>query len=595
MWPKALVPLSSIVTCLLLVSVLSAQEGIFSFPTASTITKADSAFVKLSKQYFAWYYSVYRVDATGEGIHEFDGMLDDLSPSSLATVEARTPAFLKDLSAIDPASLSRLHRYDYWILKDRLEERLFRQRELKPWESSAIFYTDLVGSSLQSLLSRDFAPWPVRLRSATFRLREIPRLLDQARATLKSPSRINTQVAVKQTAGCIELITGDLKKACENAPELRDSLEVASAVAVAALTSFGTYLEKDLLPRSSTDYRLGKELYVKKLRHTLQSDYTLDQLLAMARREYEATRKEVVEICRALHSELFPNHKHEKTPAGDEEIAREVYAEIANTHVGPEELADECRTYLDELVAFIEEKDLLTLPHDGRLDVEWTPEFSRGVAIAGLESPGPMENHLPSFFQVSPIPPEWTEEQTESYLREYNQYLQKILCIHEAYPGHYVQLWYANRFPSVVRAILGSGPFVEGWAVYTERMMLAAGYGGGDPRLKLSQLKFYLRTVINTIIDIGLHTGTMSEEEAVELMTRGGFQEESEAREKIVRASLTSTQLVTYFMGLQGVVEIERLYKAKTGDAFSQKAFNEKLLSFGSPPLKYLKEMMLED
>jgi uncharacterized protein (DUF885 family) len=369
---------------------------------------------------------------------------------------------------------------------------------------------------------------------------------------------------------------------------------------VQALKSFGTYLEKNLLPRSTADYRLGKDLYSRELRYTLQTDYGPDELVAEARKRYEEVRKEAVQLSRKIHEDmvrkgLFKNHTHGTGPAADEEIAREVFSEIAKDHAKADELLAQCKQYCAELESFIREKDIVTLPTDEKLDLEWTPEFARGVADGGLESPGPLEANQKAFFYVAPIHKEWTEQEKESFLREYNDYLEKIFCIHEALPGHYVQGWHANRFPSLVRATLGSGPFVEGWAVYSEQMMLDAGYGGGDPKLQLSELKWLLRVIINAIIDPGLHTGTMTEKEAMDLMIHGGFQEEREARGKIARASLTSTQLPTYFVGVEEIRSIEKLYRKKMGDNFRQKDFNEKLLSFGSPPLKYLKEMMLEE
>ncbi len=587
--------ISLLLSGLLVTTAAGAQESVFSFPTGSMVTKSDSAFVELSKRYFAWHFSVNPVSATFNGVHDFDGELNDLSHAGVEKEQKISAKFLDELSEISPSNLSPLHQYDYLILRDHIRSEIFSLRELRAWENSPLMYTQLVGGSIRSLLSRDFAPWNVRLKNAISRLDKLPGLLAQAKANLKSPSRVNTETAIRQNEGCISLIRDDLAKAGQNCPELQHSLEKASAVAVEALESFGTYLKEDLLKRSTGDYRLGKELYKSKLAHTLNAEVEPEELAARAWKEYEAVRKEIIEISRRLHAELYGEQAVREADKTDEEIAAEVYSKIAEAHGDPDGLLEQCKRYLAELDSFIREKDIITLPEDEELTMEWTPEFERGVAIAGLESPGPLDRGLKTFFYVAPVPEEWSEEQVESYLREYNNYLLQILCIHEALPGHYVQGAYANRIPSLVRAVLGSGVFVEGWAVYTERMMLAAGYGDGDPRLKLSQLKFYLRAVINTIIDVGLHTGTMTEEEALDLMIHGGFQEESEARGKIVRASLTSTQLVTYFVGLQGVVELEKLYRQKLGEDFTPKAFNERLLSFGSPPLAYLREMVLEE
>lgn len=579
----------------LLAAAGGAQESIFGFPTAAMVTPTDSAFVSLANKYFAWHFSVSPVSATYAGIHDYDGRLNDMNPSTLAEEERTTRMYLDELRRIDPSGLSQVHYYDYLILKNRLERSIFMQEEIRSWERSPLVYTDITGSAIRSLLSREFAPWDVRLGNVILRLRQFPRLLEQAKDNIKSSPGVFTEVATKQNAGCISYIETELAKAAEYAPGLRDSVKAASAIAIEALQAFGEFLERDLLPRSDADYRLGKKLYDKKFGYVLDSDVTPEELVAQAWKRYAEVRAEAIELSRELHDELFQGHTHGNDPSDDEEIAREVFAEIAKDHVKAEEQLAQCKGFLITLEDFIREKDLITLPVDEKLEVEWTPEFERGVAAGGLESPGPFERNLKSFFYVAPAPEDWSAEQKESYLREYNDYMQQIFCIHEALPGHFVQGWYENQFPSLVRALLGSGPFVEGWAVYSEQMMLDAGYADYDAKLQLSRHKWLLRVIINTIIDVGLHTGSMSEEEALDLMIHGGFQEESEARNKIVRASVSSVQLTTYFAGVEGVLEIERLYRKKVGDSFNQKAFNEKLLSFGAPPLRLLKKMMLEE
>ncbi|MCX5800203.1 MAG: DUF885 domain-containing protein [Candidatus Eisenbacteria bacterium] len=578
----------------------TAPEAILAFPTAATVTKADSYFVTLAKDYFAWDCENHPVHATYIGVHDFDGELDDVSPVAIKKEEKATAEFLKKLLSFDPSELSATHRYDYVILKDHLEYELFSMRELKEWEKSPLAYTDIAGGAIRSLLSRDFAPLDVRLRAVISRLDKFPRLLEEAKANIKSSSRVATETAARQNEGLISYIEEDVRRTASLAPALEESVRVASDVATEALESFGTYLEKDLLPRSTADYRLGKELYAKKLRYALGGDVTTDELVAKARKRYEEVRKEAIQLSRKIHDDMvregrLKNHVHGQGVAADEEIAREVFSELAKDHAEADGLLDQCKQYCAQLESFIRKKDIIALPANQKLDVEWTPEFERGVADGGLESPGPFDANQKAFFYVAPVHEEWTKEEKESFLREYNDYLEMIFCMHEALPGHYVQGWYANRFPSLVRAMLENGAFVEGWAVYSEQMMLDAGYGAGDPKLQLSELKWLLRVIINAIIDPELHTGAMTEKEAIDLMIHGGFQEEREANGKIVRASLTSTQLTTYFVGVDGIRDIERLYRKKMGENYSQREFNEKLLSFGSPPLKYLKEMMLEE
>ena len=244
-----------------------------------------------------------------------------------------------------------------------------------------------------------------------------------------------------------------------------------------------------------------------------------------------------------------------------------------------------------EATDFVKQHNLVTVP-DVPLDVIAMPEFKRGVAIAYCDSPGPLEKNGKTFFAVAPTPKDWTKEQKESFFRENNNYFVRDLTVHEAMPGHYLQLAHANEFkaPTMVRAIFQSGPFIEGWAVYTEQVMAEAGYGG--PEVKMQQLKMRLRAICNAILDQSIHAGNMSEQEAMDLMTKEAFQENGEATLKWKRARLTSAQLSTYFVGVSEHLELREAAKKKAGAAFDLKKYNDQVLSYGSPPVKYVRELM---
>jgi len=391
------------------------------------------------------------------------------------------------------------------------------------------------------------------------------------------------------------LIKEDLAKLADSVPSLKNELEAEIQKVVAELESYQEFLEKDLLPRSKGNFRLGQELYREKLRYTLQSDLAPKEIVKRAEKEYTRVRDEMYQLALPIHQQVYYNHKHmEKGEALKNVVTQEVLNFIAGKHPKGEELVDVCSKILSDLEKFVKEKQIIDLSGINPLKVEWTPEFSRGVAVAGLDAPGPLDKEQRSFYRVSPITEYWTDEQTESFLREYNSYMLQDLSIHEAMPGHYVQLYYANQYPSLVRTVFGSGTFIEGWAVYAERMMIDEGYGDFDPKLKLMQLKMYLRSIINAIIDVKIHTQNMSRKEALELMIEGGFQEEAEAEGKWTRARLTSTQLTTYFVGVQEVLDFREEYKKLKGDKFNLKQFHEELLSYGSPPIKYLRQIILE-
>jgi len=555
----------------------------------------DQKFKELAEEFLEGFYQAHPVWATFIGEHRYDHLLDDFSTQAIQAEILRLRLFAEKMKSIDTLKLNPINKVDYKILQNQIEEQLLSYEELRPFEKSPVMYSHLIGWSVNSLLTREFAPLRTRLRSVLSRLRRLPALVRQARMNLKNPPRIQTEIAIKQNQGNISLIENDLAKVLERLPDMKDSLAHPMEAAIKTLKKYQEFLEKDLLPRSTGDFRLGKELFERKLRLTLQSDLSPDEILRRAEEEVERVRERMFQLAQPLHDKLFPAHQHqEKDKRLENVVIKEVLDEIAKDHPQKDELLAVCRQNLKELEEFVKKKDLVDLTGINPLEVEWEPEFSRGIAVAGLDAPGPLDKNLKAFFRVSPVPEDWSKKQEESYLREYNNYMLKELSIHEAMPGHYVQGFYANQFPSLLRSIFSNGPFVEGWAVYAERMMVNAGYLNYDPRMELTQLKMYLRAVINAIIDNRIHTRNMSKEEAIKLMTEEGFQERSEAEGKWIRACLTSTQLSTYFVGFQEILDLEKAYRKKVGENFSQKEFNQLLLSYGAPPVRFLKQIILK-
>ncbi len=556
----------------------------------------DHKFQQLTEEYLEGFYRAHPVWATYIGEHKYDDLIDDYSTQAIQDEIMRLRLFAEKMKSVDTLKLNNINKIDFKILENEINNQLLRYEELRPFERSPVMYSYLMGGSINSLITREFAPLSDRLKSVLWRLQRFPTLVQQAKRNLSNPPEIQTRTAIKQNRGNLNLIKKDMAEALERLPGVKNSFANPMEVAVEALEEYQEFLEKDLLPRSNGEFRLGRKLFEKKLKLTLQSDLSPDEIVARAEEELLAVRKRMYELAWPLHEKMFPGRQ--LTAEGKERenvVIREVLDVIAKDHPKKDELLAICRQNLKEQEQFVREKDLVDLTGINPLEVDWTPEFSRGVAVAGLDSPGPLDKDQKSFFRVSPVPDEWTEEQEKSYLREYNNYMLKDLSIHEAMPGHYVQGYYDNQFPSLIRTIFGNGAFIEGWAVYTERMMVHAGYMNYDPRMELTQLKMYLRAVINAILDEKIHAGDMTKEEAIQLMTEEGFQERSEAEGKWVRACLTSTQLSTYFVGLQGVLDLEEAYRQKVGENFSQKEFNHLLLSYGSPPVKFLKGIILED
>ena len=360
--------------------------------------------------------------------------------------------------------------------------------------------------------------------------------------------------------GSRELIDDALSEAERAAPAdpavagLRRRLAAAADDAKAALTAFEGHLTDDVLPRSEGEGRLGADLFARKMRHTMRSEtLTAERILAAAEREFDVVRTELIRLAR----QLWPRWRRgSPLPADDGAVVREVLDAIADEHPRADELLDFCRAENTRIEAFCVERDLVGLV-DEPLDIRWTPTFLRAFGGAMLISPGPLDKGQKAFFAITPMPDDWPPERKESYLREDNARMLRLLTIHEAVPGHYLQGVYANRTESLPRAIFSSGLFAEGWAVYVTQVMMDAGYGADDGALLLTHWKFYLRSVTNAIIDARIHTAGMTEDEAVALMVDGGFQEEAEARAKFDRARLSSTQLSTYFAGSMEMWDIE--------------------------------------
>ncbi len=373
--------------------------------------------------------------------------------------------------------------------------------------------------------------------------------------------------------------------------QLRDEVSAAADGAVSAVERFTAWLSEELLPRADGDFRLGRELYERKFRHALKSTVSPDELEARAASAYEEVRGEMLRLARRLWPDWIGE---ERIPEDGNAAIRRVLDAIAADHPAADELLDFCRAENERIEAFIRERDLVGLP-DEPLEITWTPPFLRAFGGAMLIPPGPLDRGMQSFFAITPMPDDWTDEQRESSLRESNERMLRLLTIHEAVPGHYLQLAYSNRCPSLARAIFGSGVFAEGWAVYVTQVMMDVGYGADDPALLLVHWKFFLRAITNTLMDIRIHTGSMTEDEAMTLMIDGGFQERSEASEKWSRARLSSTQLCEYYLGSVEMTELERLARSRAdaeGRDFAWRPFLESVLAHGTPPMPVIREIL---
>ena len=559
---------------------------------------ADVAFASLSQRYFDDVLALEPVKATTLGDHRYDDKLDDMSAAGRERRLALERELLSAVHALDAAQLSRAHQVDARLLASQLEYDAWTLTDLEDWKWNPILYTDLAGDSIYSLLARDFAPLPDRLRNVASRLDELPRFLAQARESLDPARvpRIHAETAAKQNGGVISLIDELVVPKLGALPEDEQArLKATLDKARKAVAQHQIWLEKKLVPEAKGDFRIGATLYDRKLAFALDSTLSRQEIRARAQSELTATRAQMYEIARTVLTGREGAPPTPDAPDGDtQQTAIAAALELAYADRPPRaEVFDVTRKTFDTVLAFVRAKDFVTV-YDDPIDIIAMPEFQRGVSLAYCDPPGPLDKGQKTFFAISPIPAEWNDKQVDSFLREYNTRSIDDLTIHEAMPGHYLQLMHSNRYDSPLRAALQSGTFIEGWAVYGERLMVEQGYLDGDPLMHLIQLKWYLRSIANAILDQGVHVDDMSREDAMRLMTRDTFQEEREAAGKWTRAQLTSAQLPTYFVGLQEQLALREEAMKRWGKHFTLKQYHDQVLSYGSPPVRYVRELIFD-
>ena len=550
------------------------------------------SFAEAQDAFFADFFRHYPVHATEAGNHEHDDQWGDLTDAgSRARLSWLADARLSLESAVD---LSDEEEVDRRVLLGVIDELRFDEEELDELSWSPISYSYILGGGLFGLLSREFAPLPDRLASAAGRMEGIPATLDAARANLTSGrgravSAFHVEKAIVTMPGVADLCRTAATMAADlDDADLRARVEAAAERGAEAADAFVTWLSDDLLPSAHGDFRLGTELYERKFAHALKATITPAELEARAAAAYETVRAEMARLARELWAEKVGD---EPMPDDPNEVTRRVLDAIGQEHPKADELLDFCREEHERILEFCRQQDLIGLP-DEPLQIIWTPPFLRAFGGAMLIPPGPLDKGLDSFFAITPPPDDWTDDQVTSMLREHNSRALRVLTIHEATPGHYLQLAWSNRCASLARSVFGSGVFAEGWAVYVTQVMMDVGYRADDPAQMLAHWKYFLRATTNTLMDIRIHTGTMTEEEAMALMVEGGFQEESEAREKWSRARLSSTQLCSYFLGSVEMTELEKEARRRDGDAFEWRPFLESVIGHGTPPMPVIRDIL---
>jgi len=558
-------------------------------PKAGTET-ADQRFEKLAGSYFEQILAHSPAFATQLGDHRFDGLIADYSDQAAARERALYQATLNALDQIPAAELSPVNQTDARIFRHHLAYSIFQEDVLKEREWNPVHYN--FGQVVYVLIARDFAPLGDRLRNVKARLEAFPTAISQAKTNLKGPTpKVHTETAISQNKGTIQMVKVELTSLAEQVPGMKAELAPAQQKAVAALEDYGQWLKNELLPRSTGDFRLGESKYRQKLRFALESDLSMEEVQRRARADLAAAQDQIYQVALGLHRRYFPDRSNPAQLNDRKRVVSDVLGRLAADRPTNDTIVGLASAALKSTTEFVRSKDLVSLPGEP-VKVVVMPEFKRGVAVAYCDPSGPLEKRAETFFAISPTPSDWTAARVESFFKEYNNHMVEDLTVHEAMPGHYLQLAHSNQFraSTATRSILRSGLFAEGWAVYAERLMADNGYGG--PEVRMQQLKMRLRTILNAILDTQIHAGTMTEKQAMALMMEEGFQEEGEAAGKWRRAQLTSAQLPTYYIGNLEVEAIRKDYLAKHGSQSSERAMHDAILSFGTPAPKYVRELL---
>jgi len=551
----------------------------------------DDEFEKIAKDYVENFLSSHPEFATELGDHRFDGVLSDYSPETRARMLATAKQVGEALKKFDDyKQLTGANQVDVRILRDNVDYQIFSLEELREAEWNPLVYNQSLANSLYLLVAREFDSAEKRIPNLRQRMDGIPNVIRQAEANLQNPPRVHTETAIEQIQGAINLARNGLDPLLNQAPQLKKDLAPIQEKTAKALEDYKKWLQDDLLKRSDGNFRLGAEKFRQKLRFALASDLSMEEIKKRADADLQQTQAAIYETALPFYQKYFPK-ADEKMLADKKQVTAAVLKNLSEQHPDDNTIVSYAQKVVSEATDFVKSRNLVAVPNTP-LDVIVMPEFKRGQAIAYCDSSGPLEKNGKTFFAVAPTPNDWNKQRKDSFFREYNNFMVRDLTVHEAMPGHYLQLSHANEFhaPTLVRAIFQSGTFIEGWAVYCEQMMAEQGYGG--PEVKMQQLKMRLRAIANAILDQGIHAGNMSEQQAMDLMMKETFQEEGEAVAKWKRARLSSAQLSTYFVGVSEHLDLREAAQKKLGKDFDLRKYDDQVISYGSPPVKYVRELM---
>ena len=557
--------------------------ALISLVMAQTPSRKDSTptrYDALVDAYFDRYFTFHPSAGTAAGFHQYDNALEDFSQKS----RDAEIAWLKDarsgFAALHPDQLSDNQRLDLQMLVSSIDARLLELQDVKSWQRDPNTYSNSPTRTVFVLISRNFAAPEERMKSVIAREQKMPANFAAAKANLKNPPKIYTEVAIQQLPGIIKFFQNDVPTAFKgvNDQKLLAEFKVSNDNVIAELERYQDFLKSDLLPISNGDFRIGPELYRKKLLYDQMVDIPLDRLLQIG---YDDLHKNQAEL-RRVAAQIDPD----KTP-------EQVLDDLQKDHPKPDELLQSFRDSFNSLVQFIQQKHIVPLPSEVKPIVEETPPFGRALTTASMDTPGPYEDKATeAYFNVTLPDSTWTPEKTEQWMQFFDRVNISDVSAHEAYPGHYTQFLWVKQAPSKVRKLIGCSSNAEGWAHYAEQMMLDEGYGNGDPRLRVGQIQQALLRDARYIVGIQLHTGKMTLDEGTQFFVKEAHQPLTVAEREAKRGTSDPTYLV-YTMGKLEIMKLRADYKQKMGDKFNLGQFHEEFIKQGFPPIKIIREKML--
>jgi uncharacterized protein (DUF885 family) len=567
-----------LLSLLVFVSTVSAQNANSTPPNPQAVATAE--FDGMVDEYFSRYFHFHPTEATYDGLHQYDSQLENFSQRSRDAELSFLVEAKQEAGYAHTEFLNEEQRIDLKLISNAINARILELQEIRMWQKNPDIYSSSGSSSVYLLMSRNFAPPAERLKSVIAREQQIPGNLRDARLNLKNPPHVYTEIALEQLPGIISFFQKDVPEAFKSVTDaqLLAQFRTSNNSVIAALEQYQSFLKNDLLPISKGDYRLGPELYRKKLLYDDMVEMPLDRLLQIG---YDDLHKNQAELKRVA-ALIDPA----KTP-------EQVLATLEQDHPKPDQLLPTFRDTFNSLIGFIQDKKIITIPSDIRPVVQETPPFARALSSASMETPGPYDTKATeAYFNVTLPEPSWTPEKTRSWMEGFNRGTIISTAIHEAYPGHYEQFLWAKQYPSKTRKLIGCGTNVEGWAHYTEQMMLDEGYGNGDPKLRIGQLQDALLRDARYIVGIEMHTGKLTLAQGTQFFVKEGHQTPAVAEREAQRGTSDPTYLV-YTLGKLQIMKLRADYKQKVGATYSLQQFHDEFMKQGMAPIPIVRRIML--